>query len=56
MKREGGGCTGRDDAVQPTGSFSVSAASFASRSVSADGGGTNMSPDSASSGGLHPTL
>ena len=24
--------------------------------VSADGGGTNMSPDSASSGGLHPTL
>ena len=39
MKRDASSCTGRVDAVQPIGSFSASAASFASKSVSTDGGG-----------------
>ena len=44
MKRDASSCTGRVDAVQPIGSFCASAASFASKSVSTDGGGvgTNM--------------
>ena len=56
MKKDGSRCAGRDDAVQPIGPLSASAVSFASKSVSTDGGGTNMSPDSASSRWLHPTL